>query len=116
MADATVLNTVGLTTRGGSTPLSGLLGFSGGVSLLRPRPPREPATAARPSAARAHKDHAPPSRDVSRYMGRPGWIGPIRNGRVVLIVVVAYAVPLLTTYLPAQQASRVYPAEALWYE
>jgi len=33
-----------------------------------------------------------------------------------LIVVITYAASLLTTYLPAWQASRVYPAEALRYE
>lgn len=35
---------------------------------------------------------------------------------LALIVVVAYAASLLTTYLPARQASKVYPAEALRYE
>jgi len=35
---------------------------------------------------------------------------------VVFIGVLAYAASLLTTYLPARQASRVYPAEALRYE
>ncbi len=37
-------------------------------------------------------------------------------GQVLLIVVLAYAASLLTTYLPAWQASRIYPAEALRYE
>ena len=37
-------------------------------------------------------------------------------GQVLLIVVIAYAASLLTTYLPAWQASRIYPAEALRYE
>jgi putative ABC transport system permease protein len=36
--------------------------------------------------------------------------------QVALIVVGAYAASLLTTYLPAWQASRIYPAEALRYE
>jgi putative ABC transport system permease protein len=36
--------------------------------------------------------------------------------QILLIVVVAYVASLLTTYLPARQASRVYPAEALRYE
>jgi putative ABC transport system permease protein len=36
--------------------------------------------------------------------------------QVLLIVAGAYAASLLTTYLPAWQASRVYPAEALRYE
>lgn len=35
---------------------------------------------------------------------------------VVFIAVLAYAASLLTTYLPARQASKVYPAEALRYE
>ena len=36
--------------------------------------------------------------------------------QIALIVVIAYVASLLTTYLPARQASRVYPAEALRYE
>lgn len=32
---------------------------------------------------------------------------------VIIVVVVAYGASLLTTYLPARQASRIYPAEAL---
>jgi len=39
---------------------------------------------------------------------------PWRN--VIFIGVLAYAASLLTTYLPAHQASKVYPAEALRYE
>jgi putative ABC transport system permease protein len=35
---------------------------------------------------------------------------------VIFIGVLAYAASLLTTYLPARQASKVYPAEALRYE
>jgi len=35
---------------------------------------------------------------------------------LVLVVVVGYATSLVTTYLPAHRASRVYPAEALRYE
>ena len=35
---------------------------------------------------------------------------------LALIVGLSYAASLLTTYLPARQASRVYPAEALRYE
>jgi len=35
---------------------------------------------------------------------------------IVVIVAVAYGASLLTTYLPAQQAANVYPAEALRYE
>ncbi len=36
--------------------------------------------------------------------------------QILLIVAIAYAASLLTTYLPARQAARVYPAEALRYE
>ncbi len=36
--------------------------------------------------------------------------------QILLIVAIAYVASLLTTYLPARQASRVYPAEALRYE
>ncbi len=36
--------------------------------------------------------------------------------QILLIVVIAYLASLITTYLPARQASRVYPAEALRYE
>jgi len=36
--------------------------------------------------------------------------------QIAIIVVVAYVASLITTYLPAWQASRVYPAEALRYE
>ena len=36
--------------------------------------------------------------------------------QVGLIVTVAYTFSLLTTYLPARQASRIYPAQALRYE
>jgi putative ABC transport system permease protein len=36
--------------------------------------------------------------------------------QIVVIVVIAYVASLLTTYLPAWQASRIYPAEALRYE
>jgi ABC-type lipoprotein release transport system permease subunit len=34
----------------------------------------------------------------------------------LLVVIFGYAASLLTTYLPARQASKVYPAEALRYE
>jgi len=36
--------------------------------------------------------------------------------QISVIVLIAYLASLLTTYLPAWQASRVYPAEALRYE
>jgi putative ABC transport system permease protein len=35
---------------------------------------------------------------------------------IVTVIVVAYGASLLTTYLPARQASRIYPAEALRFE
>ena len=35
---------------------------------------------------------------------------------VILVAVLAYGASLLTTYLPARQASRIYPAEALRYD
>ena len=35
---------------------------------------------------------------------------------VIFIALLAYVASLLTTYLPAHQASKVYPAEALRYE
>jgi ABC-type lipoprotein release transport system permease subunit len=35
---------------------------------------------------------------------------------VIVVVIGAYIASLLTTYLPAWQASKVYPAEALRYE
>jgi putative ABC transport system permease protein len=35
---------------------------------------------------------------------------------IVVVVVVAYGASLLTTYLPARQATKVYPAEALRFE
>ena len=36
--------------------------------------------------------------------------------QILVIVVIAYIASLITTYMPAWQASRVYPAEALRYE
>lgn len=35
---------------------------------------------------------------------------------IVVVVIIAYGASLLTTYLPARQASKVYPAEALRFE
>jgi ABC-type lipoprotein release transport system permease subunit len=35
---------------------------------------------------------------------------------IVVVVVVAYVASLLTTYLPARQAAKIYPAEALRFE
>ena len=37
-------------------------------------------------------------------------------GQVVIIIAIAYLFSLIATYLPARQASRIYPAEALRYE
>jgi putative ABC transport system permease protein len=36
--------------------------------------------------------------------------------RIIFIVLIAYLFSLITTFLPAYQASRIYPAEALRYE
>ena len=36
--------------------------------------------------------------------------------RIVMIVVLTYVASLFTTFLPAYQAARIYPAEALRYE
>jgi len=46
----------------------------------------------------------------------PGITLVIPWGQVILIVTIAYLASLLTTFLPAWQASRIYPAEALRYE
>jgi putative ABC transport system permease protein len=48
--------------------------------------------------------------------GFPGMEYRVPWSALVLVVVVGYAASLLTTYLPARRASRVYPAEALRYE
>ena len=48
--------------------------------------------------------------------GFPGMEYRIPWAALVLVIVVGYAASLLTTYLPARQASKVYPAEALRYE
>jgi ABC-type lipoprotein release transport system permease subunit len=46
----------------------------------------------------------------------PGLDYQVPWGALLLVVVVGYAASLLTTFLPARQASKVYPAEALRYE
>ncbi len=46
----------------------------------------------------------------------PGMQLDIPWAQVGIIVLIAYVATLLTTYLPAWQASRVYPAQALRYE
>ena len=48
--------------------------------------------------------------------GFPGMEYRVPWGALVLVVVVGYAASLLTTFLPARSASKVYPAEALRYE
>jgi ABC-type antimicrobial peptide transport system permease subunit len=45
-----------------------------------------------------------------------GRVFAIPWGQIGIIVLVAYGFSLLTTILPALQASRIYPAEALRYE
>ncbi len=46
----------------------------------------------------------------------PGLSFTIPWVQIAIIVAIAYAFSLLTTFLPARQASRIYPAEALRYE
>ena len=46
----------------------------------------------------------------------PGLTFTIPWAQIGTIVAIAYAFSLLTTFLPARQASRIYPAEALRYE
>jgi putative ABC transport system permease protein len=46
----------------------------------------------------------------------PGLDYQVPWGALLLVVVVGYAASLFTTFLPARQASKVYPAEALRYE
>jgi putative ABC transport system permease protein len=48
--------------------------------------------------------------------GFPGLEYRVPWSALLLVVVVGYAASLLTTYLPARRASKVYPAEALRYE
>ncbi|QYJ15585.1 hypothetical protein Rxycam_01409 [Rubrobacter xylanophilus DSM 9941] len=48
--------------------------------------------------------------------GFPGMEYVVPWSALLLVIVVGYAAALLTTYLPARRASRVYPAEALRYE
>ena len=48
--------------------------------------------------------------------GFPGMEYTVPWTALVLVIVVGYAASLLTTYMPARRASRVYPAEALRYE
>ncbi len=48
--------------------------------------------------------------------GFPGMEYKVPWGALLLVIVAGYAASLLTTYLPARRASKVYPAEALRYE
>ena len=48
--------------------------------------------------------------DIETIRFRIPWL------QIIIIVAVAYIFSLLTTFLPARQASRIYPAEALRYE
>src|SRR5215203_3254209 len=48
--------------------------------------------------------------------GFPGIEYRVPWSALVLVIVVGYAASLVTTYLPARRASRIYPAEALRYE
>jgi putative ABC transport system permease protein len=53
---------------------------------------------------------------VSMAKTDPGVVLTMPWAQIGLIVLLTYAASLLTTYLPARQASRIYPAEALRYE
>jgi len=53
---------------------------------------------------------------ASMAKSNPGLSLVIPWTQIGVIVLIAYLASLLTTYLPAWQASRVYPAEALRYE
>jgi ABC-type antimicrobial peptide transport system permease subunit len=48
--------------------------------------------------------------------GFPGMEYRVPWSALLLVMVAGYAASLLTTFLPARQASKVYPAEALRYE
>jgi putative ABC transport system permease protein len=48
--------------------------------------------------------------------GFPGMEYRVPWSALLLVIVAGYLASLLTTYLPARRASRVYPAEALRYE
>jgi putative ABC transport system permease protein len=52
--------------------------------------------------------------DIAR--GQPGVTFNPEWGHLALILAAAYFFSLLTTYLPARRAARIYPAEALRYE
>ena len=48
--------------------------------------------------------------------GFPGMEYRVPWSALAIVIVAGYAASLLTTYLPARRASKVYPAEALRYE
>ena len=50
------------------------------------------------------------AKDVEGLEYRVPWLN------IAVVVIIAYSASLLTTYLPARQAAKVYPAEALRYE
>jgi putative ABC transport system permease protein len=58
--------------------------------------------------------HALINAAYSSFMGEQVWVLPW--GQILAIVAAAYLFSLLTTFVPALQASRIYPAEALRYE
>ena len=53
---------------------------------------------------------------VSTARNDPSMVFMVPSAQIGLIVALTYLASLLTTYLPAWQASWVYPAEALRYE
>jgi putative ABC transport system permease protein len=53
---------------------------------------------------------------IAPESGIEGMTAVIPWGQIVLIVALAYLASLLTTFLPAYRAARIYPAEALRYE
>ncbi|SRR5579883_1016231 len=58
------------------------------------------------------------ARQLVAYIGKsnPSLHVIVPWGQILGIVALAYLASLLTTYLPARQAARIYPAEALRYE
>jgi ABC-type antimicrobial peptide transport system permease subunit len=73
----------------------------------------------------AHQLHKLPDNRQSQPPASAGAVAGLSNSslhlvipgaEMALIVLGSYAASLLTTYLPAWQASRIYPAQALRYE
>jgi ABC-type lipoprotein release transport system permease subunit len=50
------------------------------------------------------------SEDIVGLAYRVPWLN------ILVVIVIAYGASLLTTFLPARQAAKVYPAEALRFE